>query len=82
VDAIKPENGPTRRLTKFTIAPPLAGGRHFYDRLDLRLFYTYGRWNEAARGERRQPGQRAVVERRVRHPTSGSMVGRQVEAWL
>jgi len=39
----------TRTLTKLTIAPAVAVGRNFWSRPELRLFYTYARWNDAAR---------------------------------
>jgi maltoporin len=37
-----------QRLNKFTIAPTLSVGEGFYDRPELRLFYTHGSWNSAA----------------------------------
>lgn len=84
VDTIKPENGPTRRLTKFTIAPTLSGGPRFYDRPDLRLFYTYGRWNDAARAAANvaSPGSALSSSGAFGTSTSGSMVGLQAEAWF
>ena len=38
----------TRTLTKLTIAPAGAVGRNFWSRPELRLVYTYARWNDAA----------------------------------
>jgi len=37
-----------QRLNKFTIAPTLSVGEGFYDRPELRLYYTRGSWNSAA----------------------------------
>lgn len=48
-DRVKPAGGETRSLTKFTFAPTLAAAPGFWSRPELRLFYTYGRWNDAAR---------------------------------
>ena len=47
-DRVRPTFGETRNLTKLTIAPTLAMARGFWSRPELRLFYTYARWNEAA----------------------------------
>lgn len=39
--------GENRRLSKFTIAPTYAfKGTGFYDRPELRLYYTYANWND------------------------------------
>ncbi len=39
----------TRKLTKFTIAPTWSpAGREFWARPEVRLYYTYAQWNEAA----------------------------------
>jgi maltoporin len=48
-DRATPKGGQTGNLTKFTIAPTLAAGPAYYARPELRLFYTYARWNDAAR---------------------------------
>jgi maltoporin len=48
-DQIDPEEGGTRKLTKFTVAPTLAlGGMGFMDRPEVRLYWTYAQWNRAA----------------------------------
>ena len=40
-------NGENRRLSKFTIAPTYAfNGTDFYDRPELRVYYTYATWND------------------------------------
>jgi maltoporin len=49
-DRVKKSNGADPQwLAKFTIAPALAGGEAFGTRPELRLFYTWAMWNEAAR---------------------------------
>ena len=41
--------GGTRKLTKFTVAPTWApAGPGFWTRPEVRLYYTYANWNEAA----------------------------------
>jgi len=47
-DQIRPDDGGTRKLDKFTLAPTLSLGRAFMSRPELRLYYTYARWNRAA----------------------------------
>ncbi|TCL27173.1 LamB porin [Azotobacter chroococcum] len=47
-DQIKATDG-TRKLTKFTVAPTWSlSGPGFWARPELRVFYTYATWNEAA----------------------------------
>ena len=41
--------GGTRKLTKFTIAPTWSpSGPGFWERPEIRLYYTYASWNRAA----------------------------------
>lgn len=48
-DQIKPDAGGTRKLDKFTLAPTWAvGGKAFLARPEVRLYYTYAKWNRAA----------------------------------
>jgi maltoporin len=48
-DWVSPSGQDTRRLTKLTIAPSWAfKGSAFFDRPELRFFYTYAIWNKAA----------------------------------
>jgi maltoporin len=49
-DSVKPEGGETRSLTKITVAPAISAGQAFTSRPELRLFYTFATWNDAARG--------------------------------
>jgi maltoporin len=48
-DTAQPKGGQSGNLMKFTIAPTLSVGPAYYGRPELRLFYTYGKWNDAAR---------------------------------
>ena len=47
-DQVNPTGGAKRELSKLTIAPTLAMAPGFWARPELRLFYTYARWNRAA----------------------------------
>ncbi|MCC9596947.1 MULTISPECIES: carbohydrate porin [unclassified Rubrivivax] len=80
-DRIKPNDDAsyqkTINLTKFTIAPTLAVGPSFWARPELRLFYTYAKWNEAARDI--YAG--AIAGGKFGTATHGSTIGFQVEAW-
>lgn len=52
LDQIK-EGDETRRLTKITLAPTLSlKGTEYYDRPELRLYYTYAYWNTAEQKKR------------------------------
>ncbi|WP_137939616.1 carbohydrate porin [Chitinivorax sp. B] len=82
---LKPgDSGPTRRLSKFTIAPQLSMGRSIWSRPALRLYYTYATWNDAAK----QAGPVVCTGRDCATDTlsfannnNGSSYGAQVEAW-
>lgn len=82
---VKPQDGETRRLTKFTIAPQISLGSSIWSRPALRAYYTYAKWNDAAKAA----GNVACTGRDCNTPigafggsTSGSSVGVQVEAWF
>jgi len=47
VGQIKPEGGPTQRLTKFTVAPTIGVGPDYYDRPELRFYVSRFGWNDA-----------------------------------
>ncbi|MDB5959429.1 MAG: lamB [Massilia sp.] len=83
-DTVKPENGATRRMTKLTIAPTISSGPRLSARPDLRLFYTYAKWNDAAReaADFANAGSALSSTGAFGRATSGSMVGIQVEAWF
>jgi maltoporin len=65
-------------LTKLTVAPAIAGGRGLLNRPELRLFYTYAVWNEAARGATVDSGQLYTATNLL----SGSIFGLQAETWF
>ena len=79
-DRVKPQNGDTRTLTKFTIAPQLSAGPKFMSRPSLRLFYTYAKWNEAAQ-KAASAGDTLSATGAFGATTHGSTYGLQVEAW-
>ncbi|HSI56258.1 MAG TPA: carbohydrate porin [Ideonella sp.] len=69
---MKPDGGDAQQVTKFTIAPTLTVGPNYYDRPELRLYYTRGQWNEAYRLQNPQYG----------GDKSGNSFGIQVETWF
>ena len=79
-DTVEPDGGNKRDLTKFTIAPILATGPGFWNRPELRLFYTYATWNDAARDE--WGGVAGGTAGRFGSNTSGGTIGFQFEAWF
>ena len=76
--------GGTRKLTKFTVAPTWSpAGQDFWARPEIRLYYTYASWNEAAqRAASLQAAGSALSDSgafdNARH---GSNFGVQVEYW-
>jgi maltoporin len=52
-DRVAPQNGDVRRLTKVTGAVALTTAPGYFDRPELRLFFTHAHWNEAARAAAR-----------------------------
>jgi maltoporin len=52
-DRVAPQDGDVRRLTKFTGAIALTTAPGYFDRPELRLFFTHAHWNEAARAAAR-----------------------------
>lgn len=83
LDTVKPDRGATRHMTTFTLAPTLTAGPGLYTRPDLRLFYTYAKWNAAARSTAAlaSPGSALSPGGAFGSATSGSMLGVQAEAW-
>lgn len=83
-DTVKPDNGATRHMTKFTIAPTISAGPGVNGRPDLRLFYTYAKWNDAARraADTANAGSALSSTGAFGPSTSGSMIGIQVETWF
>jgi len=78
-DLVKKSNGALPQyLTKFTVAPAITAGRPFMTRPEIRIFYTWAMWSEAARGA-------TVDSGRVYTTTdllSGSTFGLQAETWF
>ena len=79
LNEIKPVNDLTRKLGKITIAPTLVAGRGFWTRPELRAFYTYAKWNTAARDG--WGGVAGGTAGPFGTSRSGSSYGLQVEAW-
>ena len=70
----KPENAPTAKLAKLTIAPTLATGPEFFSRPEFRLYVTTAKWNGPAGNV---TGQAAFDDN-----TTGTSYGAQVEWWF
>ncbi|MDR3428801.1 MULTISPECIES: carbohydrate porin [Silvimonas] len=71
-------------ITKLTLALTAAAGKGAYSRPELRLYYTYAKWNDAAQKDPGTPmnavgsnGHQSVYAM----STSGSSFGVQAEAW-
>lgn len=79
-DRVKPDNGKTRTLTKFTIAPQISAGAGFFSRPSLRLFYTYAKWNDAAQAAA-TAGDALSSTGVFGSSTNGSTIGVQIEGW-
>ncbi|WP_417069125.1 maltoporin [Niveibacterium terrae] len=62
-----------QNLTKATVALTAAAGRSAFARPEVRLYYTYAKWNEAAKGY--------VATDAYGDKTTGSSMGVQVESW-
>jgi maltoporin len=79
-DRVTPDNGPTRTLLKASVALTLAMDRSFWSRPELRLFYTYAHWNQAAQNAA-APGDPLSTTGIFGSSRAGSTVGAQVEWW-
>ncbi len=82
---VKPDDGATRKLAKFTIAPQFSMGRSLWSRPALRAYYTYAKWNDAANAA----GGVVCTGRDCATPVpafgganNGGSYGVQVEAWF
>ena len=79
VSQVKSDATPgTARLTKLTIAPTIALARDFWSRPELRLFATYGKWNDAATPMVNAFNNSGPVYGK---DTDGFSYGVQLEAW-
>lgn len=78
-----PDNGPTahqrRTLDKITFAPTIVAGDGFWNRPELRVYYTYAKWNQAARDN--WGGVAGGAGGVFGSATSGSSYGVQLESW-
>ncbi len=84
-DRVKPGRGETRNLSKLTLAPTFAMAPGFWSRPELRFFYTYARWNEAAALAANGSGNSAVASTAstgiFASGNLGSTIGLQFEGW-
>jgi maltoporin len=83
-DEVKPTSGDStnrqkRKIDKVTVAPTIVAGRGFWARPEIRVFYTYAKWNAAARDL--WGGVAGGTGGRFGSDKDGSTVGFQVEAW-
>lgn len=82
-DLVKPSSGSRQQLTKLTLALAMSAGPEANSRPTVRFFYTYAKWNDAARQAMRTAG--GINETRSQEVfgdrTSGSSIGAQVETW-
>lgn len=79
-DVVNPSNGPSRTLTKFSIAPTLAMEKSFFSRPELRVFYTYAKWNKAAQ-DAATSGTTLASDGPFGSARHGSSYGIQLETW-
>ncbi|HKO53240.1 MAG TPA: carbohydrate porin [Polyangiaceae bacterium] len=78
LDHVKKNNGADAQwLAKFTIAPAITVGKAFMSRPELRLFYTWAMWNEAARTASIDSGRLYTATDKL----SGATYGIQAETW-
>ena len=78
-DRVTQSSGPTKRLTKITIAPAISAGPGLWSRPELRAFVTYGKWNDAATASVNAANNGGPI---YNNNTSGTSYGFQVEAWF
>jgi len=76
--------GGTRKLTKFTIAPTWSpAGPGFWQRPEIRLYYTHARWNRAAQRAANEIAAGSALSENGAFGSAlhGSNFGVQVEYW-
>ncbi|MCO8171712.1 carbohydrate porin [Pseudomonas sp. 21LCFQ02] len=74
----------TRKLSKFTVAPTWSPkGSGFWDRPEIRLYYTYAKWNRAAQQAANEMDEGSALSSTGAFNSSrhGSNFGVQVEYW-
>lgn len=77
-------SGGTRKLSKFTFAPTWSPkGPDFWARPEVRLYYTYASWNDAAKRAANELAAGSALSDTGAYGTArhGSNVGVQVEYW-
>jgi maltoporin len=79
-DRVKPEGAAARQLTKFTLAPTWSSASGLFGRPEVRVFYTYANWNEAAR-QAAGPGDALSASGVYLGDRHGSTLGVQIEHW-
>lgn len=79
-DRVEATVGDTRTLNKFTLAPSWAAAPGFWSRPELRLFYTYARWNAAAQAAA-SPGSALSASGPYGSAPRGASYGIQLEHW-
>ena len=79
-DQVKPDGGDSRSLDKVTIATAWSPAPGIFGRPEVRLFYTYARWNEAARLAA-TPGDALSTSGVFGTAYHGSTFGLQAEHW-
>jgi maltoporin len=77
-DSVNPAVGDQRSLTKITFGPAISAGEAFTSRPELRLFYTFATWNDAARIAGIDSG--GIYS--TTDKTSGSTFGLHAETWF
>jgi maltoporin len=79
-DRVKPEGAATRNLAKLTVAPTWSSATGLFGRPEVRLFYTWARWNDAAKLAA-TPGDALSLSGVYGGDNHGSTLGVQVEHW-
>lgn len=78
-DRVSDSRGPSKRLTKLTLAPTISAGPGLWARPELRAFVTCGKWNDAASASVNAANNAGPVYNNGR---SGTSFGVQAEAWF
>ncbi len=80
LDRVKPDGAATRNLTKLTVAPTWSSAAGLFGRPEVRLFYTWAHWNEAAQLAA-NVGDTLSASGAYSGDRHGSTLGVQVEHW-
>lgn len=73
-----PNGGDALQLSKITFAPTITVGEGYWSRPELRVYITYGKWNDAAIKAVNASNNSGPV---YGNNTSGTSVGVHLEAW-